>query len=273
MAIVIEPISPIAFSFFGLDIRWYALAYIAGFVFGFWLLKRLARGATHAQLHDKKSWDDLMAAVILGVIIGGRLGYVLFYNLPFFIENPLEIFMIWHGGMSFHGGLLGVMAAVFFFALKKQNPLKNMFGILDMMAVAAPIGLFFGRIANFINMEVMGRPTTSALGIVFAGQPDQTPRYPSPLFEAGLEGILLFALMLCFWKFTKLRERAGALSGIFAMLYATFRVIAEQFRAPDVQLGFLAGGWLTMGMLLSAVMFIAGAVVFAVALKKWNRHV
>jgi len=312
MAIMLEPISPIAFSILGFQIRWYALAYIAGFVFGFWMLKKLvganenspvnatdSRANFHSPLQTKKAWDDLMAAVILGVIIGGRLGYVLFYNLPFFIENPMEIFMLWHGGMSFHGGLLGVIVSVFLFASRtktqKQSAecrvqsainnnasnnctlhtahctLQNAFSILDAMSIVAPIGLFFGRIANFINMEVMGRATDGPLGVVFIGNPDQTPRYPSPLFEAGMEGSALFIIMFCLWKFTRLRERAGALSGAFAMLYAAFRIIGEQFRQPDVQLGFIAGGWLTMGMLLSGVMFIAGAAIFAISFRKSHK--
>jgi phosphatidylglycerol:prolipoprotein diacylglycerol transferase len=188
--------------------------------------------------------------------------------------------------MSFHGGLLGVMAAVFLFAartgeqeardkrqeiseIRNNNKptcrlslvachFKNAFGILDMIAVVAPIGLFSGRLANFINMEVMGRATARPWGVVFAGTGDAIPRHPSPLYEAALEGIVLFIVMFCLWKWTRLRERAGALSGIFAMLYAAFRIFAEQFRQPDAQLGFLAGGWLTMGMLLSAIMIIAG---------------
>ncbi|MDR1207362.1 MAG: prolipoprotein diacylglyceryl transferase [Rickettsiales bacterium] len=255
---VINPISPVAVNIFGLEIRWYALAYIAAFIIGYWLMRRLAGKNPPVSLQSKKLWDDLLAAVIIGVIVGGRLGYVLFYNLSFFIEHPLEIFAVWHGGMAFHGGLLGAMTGVFIFA-KRQ--IKQTLAILDIMAVVAPIGLFFGRIANFINIEVMGRATDGPLGIVFAGTGDQTPRYPSPLFEAGLEGILLFLIMFCLWKFTNLRKTLGALSGIFAMLYAVFRIFAEQFREPDAQIGFLTGWGLTMGMLLSALMFVAGAAV------------
>ncbi len=261
--IIIQPISAIAFSIGPVAIRWYALAYVAAFVLGFWMLKKLTSSSRIEM--PKKSLDDLFTALILGVIIGGRLGYVLFYNLPFFLAHPLEIFAVWHGGMSFHGGLLGVMAAVFLFA-RKQG-LKT-FAILDMLAVVAPMGLFFGRIANFINMEVMGRVTSQPWGVVFVGNPDTLPRHPSPLYEAGLEGILLFVIMLSLWRWTKLRERAGALSGLFAILYGVFRIFAEQFRQPDTQLGFLMGNWLTMGMVLSGAMIIAGAVVFAVAERK-----
>ncbi|MCL1892326.1 MAG: prolipoprotein diacylglyceryl transferase [Alphaproteobacteria bacterium] len=266
--ILIEPISPVAFSIAGFAVRWYALAYVAAFIAGGWLFKRLAGAA-----FSKKSFDDLFTALVLGVIIGGRLGYVLFYNLPFFMKYPLEVFAIWNGGMSFHGGLLGVIVAVFLFAWrnKKQQrstTFQNAFSILDMLAVVAPIGLFFGRIANFINMEVMGRETARPWGIVFAGADDMTPRHPSPLYEAALEGLALFVIMLCLWRWTKLKEKPGALGGIFGMLYAIFRIFAEQFRAPDAQIGFLTSWGLTMGQLLSAVMFIAGAAVFAVAMRK-----
>lgn len=264
MAITITPISPVAFSIFGFDIRWYALAYIAGFVIGYVLLKRFMRSPDSEIQMSKKQLDDLFTAIILGVIIGGRLGYVLFYNLGFFLSHPLEIFAVWHGGMSFHGGLLGVVIATMLYAKKEK---KNPWHILDLLSVVAPIGLFFGRIANFINMEVMGRPTDSPLGIVFKGY-SEIPRHPSPLYEASTEGILLFIIMFSLYKATKLRKHAGALSGILAMSYATFRIICEQFRAPDVQIGFLTSWGLTMGQLLSGVMFIAGLIIFSVAIKK-----
>lgn len=274
MAIVIDPISPVAFSVFGLDVRWYALAYIFAFVIGYFMLRSFTR-APDAQIKlTKKQLDDLLTALILGVIIGGRLGYVLFYNLPFFLAHPLEIFAVWHGGMSFHGGLLGVIIATFMFA-RAQNKsgaigggvYNTAFRLLDILAVIAPVGLFFGRIANFINMEVMGRPTDVPWGVVFAGHPD-VPRHPSPLYEAATEGILLFIIMYCLYRFTKLRNHPGALGGILAMLYAVFRILCEQFRAPDIQIGFLTSWGLTMGQLLSAIMFVAGATVFAIAFRK-----
>jgi len=260
---MIELISPVALSVGPISIRWYALAYVAAFMIGLWMFKKFNKG-TSSEL-SKKALDDLLTYTILGVILGGRLGYVLFYNLPFFLENPLEIFAVWHGGMSFHGGLLGVMVATFLFA--RKNKIKT-FSILDKLAIVAPMGLFFGRIANFINMEVMGRVTTKPWGIVFAGNPDTMPRHPSPLYEATLEGILLFIIMFALWRWTKLKNKTGALSGIFAILYGMFRIFAEQFRQPDAQLGFLIGDWLTMGMVLSAAMILAGGIVFAVAIKK-----
>lgn len=261
--IMIEPISPIAFSIGPVVIRWYALAYVAAFLIGLWMFKRFNK-RTGDEL-SKKALDDLFTYVILGVILGGRFGYVLFYNFSFFLAHPLEIFAVWHGGMSFHGGLLGIMTAIFIFARKYKI---KAFSIMDKLAVIAPMGLFLGRIANFINMEVMGRVTSKPWGIVFAGSPDTLPRHPSPLYEAALEGILLFVIMLSLWHWTKLKNKTGALSGIFAILYGFFRIFAEQFRQPDAQLGFLMGNWLTMGMVLSAAMIIAGVIVFAVAIKK-----
>ncbi|MCM1294022.1 MAG: prolipoprotein diacylglyceryl transferase [Muribaculaceae bacterium] len=271
MAITINPISPVAFSVLGVPVRWYALAYIAAFICGYFLFKYLMGRPTSQIKLSKKQLDDLLTAVILGVILGGRLGYVLFYNLPFFIAHPLEIFAVWHGGMSFHGGLIGVITAVFLFAWnlrRKQDfvasagTYKTAFRILDIMAVVVPIGFFFGRIANFINMEIMGRPTTRPWGVLFAGTGDIIPRHPSPLYEAAAEGVVLFVLMFCLYRFTKLRRFPGAIGGVLGMAYAILRIFCEQFRAPDAQIGFLTSWGLTMGQLLSGVMFIAGATIF-----------
>ena len=165
MAITINPISPVAFSVLGLDVRWYALAYVAGFVIGYWLLKKMMLSPKSPVQLNKKQMDDLLTYVVMGVIIGGRLGYVLLYNPWFFATHPLEIFAVWHGGMSFHGGLVGVIVATFLFARRWSRGLR----ILDLISVIAPIGLFFGRIANFINMELMGRPTDSRFGCSLMG--------------------------------------------------------------------------------------------------------
>lgn len=264
MAIHINPVSPVAVSVFGMDIRWYALAYIAAFVVGYFVFRSLMSRRDSMVKIDKKQLDDLLTAVILGVVIGGRMGYVLFYNLPFFIAHPLEVFAVWHGGMSFHGGLIGVIAAVFLFGRKQKI---NSWSVLDLMAVVAPIGLFFGRIANFINMEIMGRPTDVPWGVVFDGD---TPiaRHPSPLYEAATEGLLLFLIMLGLYRFTGLRRHSGALAGIMGMGYAAMRVFCEQFRAPDAHIGFLTSWGLTMGQLLSAIMFFAGLAIFVFALRK-----
>ena len=264
MAITINPISPVAFSLFGIPVRWYALAYIAGFVIGYWLFRKMMESKSSPVAMDKKQVDDLFTAVILGVVLGGRLGYVLVYNPLFFIMHPLEIFAVWHGGMSFHGGLVGVLLAVWLFA--RKNKIQT-WSILDMLAVATPIGFFCGRIANFINMEVMGRATDVPWAIVFRGE-TPIPRHPSPIYEAFGEGIVLFALMALLYRFTGLRKHPGALSGIFGMGYGIMRIICEQFRAPDAQIGFLTSWGLTMGTLLSTIMVVAGAIIFAVAFRK-----
>ena len=264
MAMIIDPISPVAFSVFGFPIRWYALAYITAFVVGFLLLRYLSRRDDSEIFLSKKQLDDILTYFVFGVIIGGRLGYVLFYNLPFFLHNPLEIFALWHGGMSFHGGFIGVIIATLLFVKNQtfadKSLYRNSMRILDLMAVLTPIGLGLGRIANFINMEVMGRETTSSLGVVFKGF-SNTPRHPSPIYEAIMEGLVLFIIMWLLYNKTNLRKYAGALSGCFCILYAIFRIICEQFRQPDAQIGFLTSWGLTMGMLLSGVVFLIGVSV------------
>lgn len=264
MAIVINPISPVAFSLFGLNVRWYALAYIAGFLFGYWLFRKMLSSKKSPIKMDKKQLDDLLTAVILGVVIGGRLGYVLLYDPIFFITHLLEILAVWHGGMSFHGGLAGVLIGTWLFA--RKNKIRTM-SVLDMMSVVAPIGLFFGRIANFINMEIMGRATDVPWAVVFRGE-TPVPRHPSPIYEALGEGLFLFLLMAALYRWTNLRKYPGALAGIMGMAYAVIRIFCEQFRMPDAQIGFLTSWGLTMGMLLSGIMFIAGAVIFAFAFRK-----
>ena len=269
MAIIIDPINPVAFSVFGLPIRWYALAYIAAFVIGYLIMKNLTSKKDAEIYLTKKQMEDLLSYFVLGVIIGGRLGYVLFYNLPYFVFHPLEIFALWHGGMSFHGGFIGVIVATFLFVKNQKfqngSVSQNTFKILDIMAVLAPIGLGLGRIANFINMEVMGRATT--LGIVFNGQ-TEVPRHPSPLYEATLEGLVLFIIMWLLYRKTGLKKHTGALSGMFCIFYGIFRIFCEQFRQPDAQIGFLTSWGLTMGMALSVAVFITGVIVLTCALRK-----
>jgi phosphatidylglycerol:prolipoprotein diacylglycerol transferase len=271
MAIVINPINPVAFSVFGFPVRWYALAYIAGFTIGYYIFKYLTH-KDDAQIHfTNKQYDDILTYVVLGVILGGRIGYVLFYNLAYFVMHPLEIFALWHGGMSFHGGFLGVIFAVFLYAYmqRKNNKywMKQGLRILDLLSVVVPIGLGLGRIANFINMEVMGRATNSPLGIVFIGQTN-IPRHPSPLYEATLEGLVLFVIMWLLYTKTKLKNSPGALGGCLCIFYALFRIFCEQFRQPDAQLGFLTSWHLTMGQLLSGLMLVLGVVVFKIAISK-----
>ncbi len=271
MAIIINPIDPVAFEVFGLPIRWYALAYIVAFVSGFYAMKYFTSRKDAEMPLTKKQMDDFLSYFVLGTILGGRLGYVLFYNLPFFLHHPLEIFALWHGGMSFHGGFLGAIATTFLFVknqhFKNGSILRNSFKILDILAVLSPIGLALGRIANFINMEIMGRATDSKLGVVFIGQTD-IPRHPSPLYEFALEGVALLIIMLILYRKTNLRKYTGALSGIFCILYGVFRIFCEQFRQPDAQIGFLTDWGLTMGMALSCGVIVLGITVLTCALRK-----
>ena len=249
-------IDPIIFEIGPLALRWYSLAYIVGLVLGWLLAARMmemdsvwAPGKAPAT---RQNIDDLLIWAAAGVIVGGRFGYVLFYNLPFYLENPASILQVWEGGMSFHGGFLGVILSVYFFTRRHKLALWS---VADVLALVAPIGLFFGRIANFINGELYGRTTDAALGMVFPnGGP--LPRHPSQLYEAALEGALLFVVMMILVRAGALRK-PGILTGTFFLGYAIARTIVEQFREPDAQIGFLAGG-ITMGQVLSAPMILVG---------------
>ena len=249
-------------------IRWYALAYIGGIVLG-WIYAR-------SLIKNEKLWggpapitlpqmDDFILWVTLGIILGGRTGYVLFYNLPFFVTHPIEIFELWKGGMSFHGGFLGCVAAVILFCRKNDIPILS---LGDITTAVGPIGLFLGRIANFINSELWGRAADSSVPwrMIFPNDPLHLPRHPSQLYEAGLEGIVLFTILAVMIRFGALK-RPGLILGSFISLYGLARIAGEFFREPDPQLGFLWGG-LTMGMLLSVPMVIAGAVIIVLA---WRR--
>jgi len=254
-------------------IRWYALAYIGGILFG-WayaraLLKkeRLWGGpvpfATVKPVERTavETFDDFVLWVTLGIILGGRIGYVLFYNLPHFASHPEEIFELWKGGMSFHGGFIGCVLAVMLFSLRRGIP---MLSLGDLTCAVGPIGLFLGRIANFINGELWGRPTDVPWAMVFpSGGP--FPRHPSQLYEATLEGLLLFTVLALAIRAGALR-RPGLIIGLFAVVYALARIVCEFFREPDPQLGFLWGG-LTMGMLLSVPLMLAGFAFIGYALR------
>lgn len=246
LALSFPPIDPVAIAIGPIAIRWYALAYLAGILIGLAILRRLL--ARPGWRMRRESLDDLLVYVVLGVILGGRLGYVLFYNPAHYLAQPLEALAIWQGGMAFHGGLLGVVAAVLLFARKHRlNPLE----VGDALAVATPPGILLGRLANFVNGELWGRPTDLPWGVVF---PDPraggVPRHPSQLYEAALEGLLLGLVM--FWLASRPRrpEQAGRLAGAFLTGYGLARFLVEHVREPDPQLGYLWGG-LTMGQLLS----------------------
>ncbi len=262
-------IDPVAFSLGPLVVRWYALAYIAGLVGGWYLARKLAAaGGLWGSLArpTKADIDDLLVWVAFGIIIGGRLGYVLFYNLEGYLRQPWEILFIWRGGMSFHGGLLGAIGAAFLFG--RSRGLAGL-SVLDIIAVCAPIGLFFGRIANFINGELWGRVAPDFPYAVVFPHAGPDPRYPSQLIEAGTQGILLFVVMLVAVRLFGLR-RPGMMAGIFGVGYAAARIFSEFFREPDPQLGFLVGG-LTMGMLLSIPLALAGIAAIVAARRGWTR--
>jgi len=256
---------PVAIHLGPLVVRWYALAYIGGIVLGWIYARSIIRngrlwgGASPVSLAD---FDDFILWVTLGIILGGRIGYILFYNLDHFIHHPAEMIELWKGGMSFHGGFLGCVTAVLLFG---RNRGISVLSLGDITCAVGPIGLFLGRIANFINGELWGRPSDAPWAMVFpSGGP--LPRHPSQLYEATLEGIVLFCLLAALIRFGALR-RPGLVIGSFAILYGLARITGEFFREPDVQLGFLWGG-LTMGMVLSIPMILAGIGFVAVALRR-----
>ena len=250
LAIAFPNIDPIAVAIGPFAVRWYALAYIAGLLLGWRYCRWLA--ARPPQRLTALAIDDFLVWAALGVVLGGRLGYVLFYKPGFYLAHPLEIVFLWQGGMSFHGGLLGVFVAMIVFARSRNIPLL---ALSDVIAAAAPIGLCLGRIANFINGELFGRPSDAPWAMIFPhGGP--VPRHPSQLYEAALEGLVLFVVLLILVR-RGLLQRTGALTGAFLIGYAIARSIAELFREPDVHLGFLFAGT-TMGQLLSVPMLLAG---------------
>ena len=249
----INNFDPVAISIFSLEIRWYSLAYIFGIIFGWIYCKKIL-------IIDKKIYelfDDLIPYLIIGIILGGRIGYVLFYNAEYYFNNPIEILMIWQGGMSFHGGLIGVIILTIIYS-KKNN--LNKFIYLDLIAAAAPIGIFLGRISNFINSELYGRETNIAWSVTFS-KVDNIARHPSQLYEAFLEGVVLFLIILFFIKKNYLKK-PGLISSFFLIFYSIFRFISEFFRSPDEQLGFVFLS-LTMGQVISFIFLILGLLIFS----------
>lgn len=241
-----------------LAIRWYALAYIAGIVLGWRLLRHLVRRTPVVATSEQA--DDYVTWATLGIVLGGRLGYVLFYQPGTYLAHPLGALAVWQGGMSFHGGLLGTIVATVFFC--RRNGI-DMLGFGDRLAVCVPIGLGFGRMANFINGELWGRPAPDWLpwAMIFP-HVDMLPRHPSQLYQALLEGLTLFVLMLSFVRSEAVRARFGTLTGVFLIAYGVFRITGEFFREPDAFLGFLYAG-ATMGQLLSLPMVLIGAILVA----------
>lgn len=252
---------PVAFSLGPLQVRWYGLMYLLGFAAG-WALGRY-RAARPGSGWTPQQIDDLLFYLGLGVILGGRIGYVLFYNFAAFLDHPLLLFKIWEGGMSFHGGLLGVLIALGLFARKIHS---NYFAVTDFIAPLVPTGLFFGRIGNFINGELWGRTTDLPWGMVFHSPgAGGLPRHPSQLYEAALEGVALFVIL---WWYSARPRPTRAVSGLFLVGYGLFRFLVEFARQPDAHIGYLAFGWLTMGQLLSLPMLLLGIILLILAYRR-----
>ncbi|MBI4922061.1 MAG: prolipoprotein diacylglyceryl transferase [Devosia nanyangense] len=262
-------IDPIVLQLGPFAVRWYALGYLAGVFLGAWysttLLKRLALWADNRPPFPAAAiWDFAFWAVI-GIVVGGRTGYVLFYNLPYYASHPAEIIALWDGGMAFHGGLVGILIAMALFTRARGGRILSSF---DLLGAIGTIGIFLVRITNFINGELYGAPTDLPWGVVFPTDPEGLPRHPTQLYEAALEGLLLFLLVMLGTRHLGWLKRPGLTAGIFGIGYALSRILVEFVRLPDIQLGYLLGtGWLTMGMVLSLPILAAGIalVVYAMA--------
>ena len=240
-----------------IKIHWYSLAYVFGILIGWWYGRLIITKKIHGSDQENylKNFDDLISYIIIGVIVGGRLGYVIFYNLSFFVNQPIEILKLWEGGMSFHGGLIGVILSTYIFSKVKKLNYKIYF---DIICCAAPIGIFLGRIANFINSELYGTPTDKPWGIIFP-EIDNLSRHPSQLYEAFLEGIVLFVLIN--FLFLKKNFNYGLISFLFLIFYGIFRIVSEFFREPDKHIGYIfdfisLGSLLSVGMMIFAILFV-----------------
>lgn len=265
MALEFPQIDPVALSLGPFDIRWYALAYLSAFLLGWGYCKYLIGNAINAkpETPSKDDIDDFISWAIIGVIIGGRLGYVLIYQPAYYFSQPMDIIKLWEGGMSFHGGLFGMILSMFIY-----SRIKNIlfFNLADTVACAAPIGLFFGRIANFINSELYGRISTEPWAIIFPNG-GGLPRHPSQIYEALLEGMLLFFIMLILALKFKILNKPGMASGIFLIFYSVFRTVAEFFREPDIQIGLFFNA-VSMGQILSIPTFIIGCILILFSIGK-----
>jgi|TARA_B100001741_G_scaffold165902_1_gene137124 phosphatidylglycerol:prolipoprotein diacylglycerol transferase len=252
----IHNLDPVLLSIGIIEIRWYSLAYIFGILAGWWLGKKILvfRTKTQNVNIDLANFDNLVSYLIISIILGGRLGYVIFYNPGYYIDNPIDIFKIWEGGMSFHGGLIGVIVGTYIFSYKINT---QTFIYLDIIACVAPIGLFLGRIANFVNGELFGKPTNLSWSVIFS-KTDNIPRHPSQLYEAALEGVLLFIILISLIYNKNIKT--GYCSGLFLILYGFFRILSEQFREPDENIGYIFDLF-SMGSFLSSIMIIAGIII------------
>lgn len=259
-------IDPVAFYVGPLPIRWYALAYITGFLAG-WKYCLYIAGLDHEKRPNKTDIDDFLPWAILGVIAGGRIGYILFYQLEFYLSEPLEIAKIWHGGMSFHGGILGVIVSCWLFTRARKIPFL---GLTDMLACVTPIGLFFGRIANFINGELFGRVSNVPWAVNFP-RGGGLDRHPSQLYEAALEGLVLFIILFFLMRIEYVRQRAGILSGVFLAGYGLARFFVEFFREPDLQIGYIAEIF-TMGQMLCLPMILGGLFLIYIGISSQKKN-
>ena len=248
----INNFDPVAFQIISFEIRWYSLAYIAGIIIGWLLCKKIL--IQKSDINEK--FDDYITYLVIGMIIGGRLGYIIFYNFSYYINNFFDIFKVWEGGMSFHGGLIGIIIASILFT-KKHN--QDSFLYMDLVSLVAPIGIFFGRLANFINSELYGTPTDIPWAVTFI-QVDNLSRHPSQLYEAILEGIILF-IILMYFKNKDYLKKPGLISGLFLIFYSIFRFFIEFVRVPDEQLGYLIFE-LSMGQIISLIFFVIGIILF-----------
>ena len=248
----INNFDPVAFQILSFEIRWYSLAYILGIVIGWSLCKKIF--IKNSEINEK--FDDYITYLIIGIILGGRIGYIVFYNFSYYLDNFLDIFKIWQGGMSFHGGLLGIIVSSYIFA-KKNN--QNPFFYLDQVSIVAPVGIFFGRLANFINSELYGTTSNVPWSVIFI-KVDNLSRHPSQVYEAILEGLILFLILIYFINKNYL-NRPGLISGLFLIFYSLFRFFVEFFRVPDEQIGYLILS-LTMGQIISLVFASIGIAVF-----------
>ena len=248
----INNFDPVAFQIMSFEIRWYSLAYIAGIIIGWLLCKKVF--IRKSDINEK--FDDYITYLVIGIIIGGRLGYIIFYNFSYYINNFFDIFKVWEGGMSFHGGLIGIIIASILFS-KKHN--QDSFLYMDLVSLVAPIGIFFGRLANFINSELYGTPTDIPWAVTFI-QVDNLSRHPSQLYEAILEGIILF-IILMYFKNKDYLKKPGLISGLFLIIYSIFRFFIEFVRVPDEQLGYLIFE-LSMGQIISLIFFVIGIILF-----------
>jgi|TARA_B100001059_G_scaffold183180_1_gene184521 phosphatidylglycerol---prolipoprotein diacylglyceryl transferase len=250
-------LDPVLIDLGFMAIRWYSLAYILGILIGWWLGKKIIieKLKNKDQQFNIKEFDDLITYLIIAIIIGGRVGYVIFYNIEYYILNPLDIIKIWEGGMSFHGALIGIIFGTFLFSIKRK--ISSLF-LLDVIATVSPIGIFFGRVANFINGELIGKATNASWGILYPSI-DMLPRHPSQLYEAFLEGLVLF-FILNFYIFKK-NYKTGTCSYLFLIYYGIFRIICEFFREPDSHLGYIFNTF-SMGTILSFFMILSGLTLF-----------